>query len=132
MLAKPKRQRLGFAEDFRRFFVRGLAALLPTLITLSLVWYVLNFLWESLGQYLIWLIKWVWLSFASQGLIPYQPAGYIARYWSDDLLRTRVVGVLLAIVAVYIVGLLVGNLIGRAFWRVGERLVMKIAIISAI
>ena len=28
---------MGFAEDFRRFFLRGLAALLPTLITLWLL-----------------------------------------------------------------------------------------------
>ena len=34
-----RRRRLGFAEDFRRFFLGGLAALLPTLITLwLLVW----------------------------------------------------------------------------------------------
>jgi hypothetical protein len=31
---RRKRPRVGFAEDFRRFFVRGAAALLPTLIPL--------------------------------------------------------------------------------------------------
>ncbi len=133
-LLQSTRRRPGFAEDFRRFFVRGLAALLPTLITLSVVWYVLNFLWESLGQYLILLIKWVWSTLAEQGLVAYYPAGHIGRYWNEDLnpIRTRVVGVLLAILAVYIVGLLVGNLIGRTFWIIGERLVMKIPIIRAI
>ena len=38
---------MGFAEDFRRFFLRGLAALLPTLITLWLLVWVWNFLWEG-------------------------------------------------------------------------------------
>jgi len=33
----PRRSRLGFSEDFRRFFLRGLSALLPTLITLWLL-----------------------------------------------------------------------------------------------
>src|SRR6476660_5199913 len=101
-----RHRRLGFSEDFRRFFKRGLATLLPTLITLSVLIYIWNFLWENLGRHLMFIVKSVWLSFSDQ------PAGYIGRYWSDDLFRTHLVGVILAIIAVYIVGLLVGNLIG--------------------
>jgi uncharacterized membrane protein len=41
-------------------------------------------------------------------------------------------GVILAIIAVYIVGLLVGNLIGRVVWKSGEVMVMKIPVIRAI
>jgi uncharacterized membrane protein len=128
----PKPPRVGFGEDFRRFFLRGLAALLPTLITLSLLWWIWNFLWESLGRHLIFGIKWMWLSLAETGWVRSEPAGYIGRYWSDDLLRTKLVGVLLAILAVYIVGVFVGNFIGRQMWRVAEVAVMKIPIIRAI
>ena len=78
------------------------------------------------------MIKWIWVSLAGWWFVSEQPAGYIQRYWSDDLLRTRFVGVLLAIVAVYIVGLFVGNLIGRTFWKAGEVLAMKIPLIRAI
>lgn len=124
--------RITFAQDFKQFFIRGLAALLPTLITLWLLVWAWNFLWEVLGQHLIYAVKWMWLNLANLGLVSYKPAAYIANYWSDDQTRTRVVGVLLAIVAVYTVGLLVGNLIGRTFWRLGETLVMKIPVIRAI
>ncbi|CAN5485672.1 hypothetical protein BH09PLA1_BH09PLA1_05540 [soil metagenome] len=106
--------------------MRGLAALLPTLITLSVLFYIWNFLWENLGRHLMFVVKSAWLSFGDQ------PAGYIGRYWSDDLFRTRLVGVILAIIAVYIVGLLVGNLIGRVVWKSGEVLAMKIPVIRAI
>lgn len=126
------RAKLSFSEDFRRFFTRGLAALLPTLITLTVIVWLWNFLWEYLGRHLILLLKLVWLALSERGIMPPQPAGYIGRYWSDELLRTRFVGVMLAIVAVYIVGLLVGNLIGRTFWKAGEALVMKVPIIRAI
>ncbi len=128
----PRRPRVGFGEDFRRFFLRGLAALLPTLITLSLLWWIWNFLWESLGRHLIFGIKWTWLSLADRGWVRPEPAGYIGRYWSDDLFRTRLIGVLLAILAVYVVGVFVGNLIGRQMWRIAEIAVMKIPIIRAI
>jgi uncharacterized membrane protein len=130
--APPKRRPVGFSEDFKRFFMRGLAALLPTLITLSVLVYIWNFLWEYLGRHLIFAIKWLWLTLAQQGIAEPMPAGYIGRYWADDLFRTRLVGVLLAVVAVYIVGLLVGNLIGRTVWKIGEVLAMKIPVIRAI
>jgi uncharacterized membrane protein len=42
------------------------------------------------------------------------------------------VGVLLAIVLVYIVGVLVGNFIGRTGWRLAELAVMKIPLVRAI
>jgi uncharacterized membrane protein len=129
---RPPKERVGFSEDFRRFFLRGLAALLPTLITLWLLVKVWDFLWENLGRHLIFGIKWTWLSLAEEGLVRPEPAGYIGRYWGEDLLRTKIVGVLLAILAVYIVGVFVGNLIGRQMWRLAEVAVMKIPIVRAI
>lgn len=129
MTSKP-RERVSFSEDFRRFFQRGLAALLPTLITLWLLIWVWNFLWNSLGVHLIWLVKYVQYNLGG----PDAQWGNVNRMWE---IRTpewfkQLIGVTLAIVLVYVVGLFVGNLIGRTFWRVGERLAMKIPIIRAI
>jgi uncharacterized membrane protein len=129
---RPTKQQVTFTEDFKRFFLRGLAALLPTLITLSIIWYILNFLWESIGQHLIYALKWGWVRLAGWWFVSEKPAAYIREYWSEELFRTKVIGVALAIVLVYIVGLLVGNLIGRTFWRAGEAMVMKIPLIRAI
>jgi len=126
------RQSVSFTEDFRRFFVRGLAALLPTLITLWLVVRVWDFLWENLGRYLIRLLRQVWFTLGEWNLVTFYPRGYITHRLSEDDWAIRAVGVLLAVVTVYIVGLLVGNLIGRTFWKVGENLVMKIPVIRAI
>jgi uncharacterized membrane protein len=124
--ARP--ERVTFTQDFKQFFLRGLAALLPTLITLSLLVWMWSFLWEYLGKHLIYALKWVWLSWADSD----KPAAYIGHFWSDDLFRTRLVGVLLAVLLVYIVGFFVGNLIGRTFWKLGETLVMRIPIVRAI
>ena len=129
--ASRKRQ-VSFGEDFRRFFVSGMAALLPTLITLWLLVWAWNFLWESLGQHIIFGIKWMWLSMAESGVVRAEPAGYIGRYWSEDRLHTRVVGVILAVLLVYIIGVLVGNFIGRTFYRVAERAVMRIPLVRAV
>jgi len=132
-LPPPRRKRqLSFGEDFRRFFVSGMAALLPTLITLWLLVWAWNFLWESLGQHIIFGIKWMWLSMAESGIVRAEPAGYIGRYWSEDRVHTRIVGVILAVLLVYVIGVLVGNFIGRTFYRLAERAVMRIPLVRAV
>lgn len=125
------RQRVSFGEDFRRFFVRGVAALLPTLITLWLVVWLWNFLWESLGQHIIFGIKLIWERFAGQGL-PFSPPAQIGRALNGDQWWVRLLGVALAILLVYFVGVLVGNFIGRAFYRLAERAVMRIPFVRAV
>jgi uncharacterized membrane protein len=120
-----------FGEDFRRFFVRGLAALLPTLITLWLLVKVWNFLWESVGRHLIWLGN----AILEGGKITLPRGEEIeaairqinAPVWVIELL-----GVTLAILLIYIVGLFVGNLIGRTMWRLAETAVMRVPILRAV
>ncbi|HUB27598.1 MAG TPA: DUF502 domain-containing protein [Tepidisphaeraceae bacterium] len=128
------RRRASFAEDFRRFFIYGLAAVLPTLITLWLLLWVWDFLWASLGSNLIWVVKWTWLELVQTGILKFQPPAYIGRYWDPELypIRTHIVGVGLAILLVYFVGVLAGNLIGRTAWGLVERGAMRIPLVRAI
>jgi uncharacterized membrane protein len=129
----PQR-RPSFAEDFIRFFTRGLAALLPTLITLWLLTCVWNFLWDYLGQYIILFIKWTWPELAPEGILRTRQAIYIGQYLDADHypIRTRIVGVGLAVLLVYLVGLLVGRLIGRTASRLAERAVVAVPFVRAI
>ncbi|HEX4056271.1 MAG TPA: DUF502 domain-containing protein [Tepidisphaeraceae bacterium] len=126
-------RRLGFAEDFKRFFLRGLATILPTLVTLWLLVWAWNFLWQNIGQYLINLISYFWYYAGSKQWVEAQSPHYIydwALYKGD--FATRLLGVGLSVVLVYFVGVLVGNLIGRAFWRVAERALLRIPLVRAI
>jgi uncharacterized membrane protein len=127
--------RVGFSEDFRRFFLRGLAALLPTLITLWLLTKVWDFLWDSLGRHIIWFLSWMWLNLIKWKVLPEHGSyGYIRSFWNlhDPSLGVKLLGVVLAVLLVYIIGLLVGNLLGRTLWRIGEGALFKIPLIRAI
>jgi uncharacterized membrane protein len=87
-----------------------------------------DFLWESLGRHIIWLVK-MW-TFQAGWFLQW---GEADRFWDlHHPYLAQILGVGLAILLVYIVGLLVGNLIGRTFWKIGEKLAMKIPIIRAI
>ena len=70
---RRERRRANFSDDFRRFFLRGLSALLPTLITLWLLIWVWSFLWENLGQHMISAIIMLWNFLAEKGLMEFQP-----------------------------------------------------------
>ncbi len=129
--SEPSR-RVSFGDDFRRFFLRGLATLMPTLITLSVLLWLWNFLWSSIGQNVIFGIRWVWLRLGDTGLVERQPAGHIRQVLNDDDFAVRLLGVGLSILLIYVVGVLVGNLIGRTFYRLGEQVVMKVPLIRAI
>jgi uncharacterized membrane protein len=126
------RRPTSFAGDFRRFFVRGLAALMPTLITLWLLVKVWEFLWEALGRHIIFSIRFLWLKLGGWWIIPDEPPGYIRRVLPSESFAMQVLGVALAIVLVYLVGVLVGNFIGRQFWRLGEMAVMRVPLVRAI
>ncbi len=119
-------------ENFRRFFLRGLATLLPTLITLWLLVWAWNFLWNSIGSHIIWSAEWVWWELGRWHVVDEQPAGNIRYVFRQYEWLAQPIGVLLAILAVYFVGVLVGNLIGRTMWAVGERAVMRLPLVKAI
>lgn len=128
----PGPRRLGFAEDFKRFFIRGLATILPTLVTIWLLLWAWNFLWENIGKYIINFIRIAWYDAIARDWLPFQTTHYILWRLDDSDFSTRVLGVVLSIVLVYIVGVLVGNLIGRAFWRIAERALLRIPLVRAI
>ena len=135
-LARPEEtvrpQRASFTDDFRRFFVRGLAALLPTLITLWLLIWVWDFLWLNVGSQIILGIRLAWTTLSARGLLPALPPGYLDRAMGNQLFGTRVLGVLLAVLLVYVVGVFVGNFLGRTAWRLAEHGVLRIPLVRAI
>ena len=122
-------QKVSFSDDFRRFFLRGLAAVLPTLITLLLLIKLWEILWEYLGQHIIWLIKLAGARLHGAGGI-----GYVKWSWDQNVPGwvQELLGVILAIVLVYFVGLIVGNFLGRTAWRLLETAVMRVPLIRAI
>jgi uncharacterized membrane protein len=118
-----------FTEDFRRFFLRGLATLLPTLITLLLLLKGWEILWDYLGRHIITVIRLVHAYLAG-------PTGAqrVKSLWEQDMSPwvIEALGVALAVVMVYIVGLFVGQVIGRTAWRLVEMGVMRVPLIRAI
>src|ERR1700728_398380 len=111
---RQPRRRPGFGEDFKRFFIRGLAAILPTLVTLWLLVWAWDFLWQNIGIYILNVIRIAWDDAIGQGWLPFATRHYIISELDPNNFGTKVLGVGLSIILVYVVGVFVGNLIGRA------------------
>ena len=129
---KVNRHPVSFGEDFRRFFLSGIAALMPTLVTFWLLVKLWDFLWDYLGKHIIFGIRWIWDQWSAAGFLPFRPRAQILMALDPEDWWVRLLGVLLAILLVYTIGVFVGNFIGRTFYRLAERAVMRIPLVRAV
>ncbi len=122
----------GFVSDFRRFFLRGLAAVLPTLLTLMIIVYVFSFVDKYIGQYInaaiLKILRELW------GQVPHSSTEKVLsdsaeRMWQDYFWW---VGFALAIVAIYIFGRFAASFVGRRIWRMTEGGLRRLPIIGTI
>ena len=122
----------GFASDFKRFFFRGLAAVLPTLLTLMVIVYVFTFVNDYIGQYIntgvLAIIKQFWAD-TDPSTGTGMSSDNIETIWHNYFWW---VGFVLAIIAIYIFGRFVASYFGRFVWRFAERALRSIPIVSAI
>lgn len=106
--------------------------MLPTLITLWLLTWAWEFLWNSIGVYIIRAFTRVYETSGTVRVLPTQRPEYLAWAWREELFATRLIGVILAIILVYLVGVVLGNFIGHTAWRLAEFVVIRVPLIRAI
>ncbi|MHC4558125.1 MAG: DUF502 domain-containing protein [Planctomycetota bacterium] len=104
------------AGRFKSYFLRGLAVLLPTVLTIWIFVGGFGVLNDKISVHikrgLIWLIM---RAGGSQE--------ELSKIWIDGALT--VAGFLIALVAVCIVGALLASVVGRTLWRMTERSIMN-------
>ncbi len=98
---------------------------------MGVLWWIFDFLWTSIGWYLIELLKRAWFTLQQAGYADPTNAMMI-RVHFEDAWYTKLLGVGLALVLIYMVGLLVGNFLGRALYAAAERIVMRVPVVRAV
>jgi len=128
-------------EDFKRFFLRGLAAVLPTLLTLMVIVYVLTFVEKYVGKYVNGFVQWLVVQAIciGQGKELTFLGNASVWWWIKDspqsLWKTYylwLVGFVLAFVLVYMFGRFVASLLGRSLWRSIERSLFRLPVVKGI
>jgi uncharacterized membrane protein len=126
-----------FSKDFRRFFLRGLAAVLPTVLTLAILFWALSFIYTYIGQYTNRGAQWVVVQ--SSAWFGHEPMSWsgppgawvsVESAWDDYWLVW--IGFALAFVGIYIFGRFIASYIGRAIWRRVERGIFRLPIVKQV
>jgi uncharacterized membrane protein len=127
-----------FARDFKRFFFRGLAAVLPTVVTIAIIVWVFAKVQEYAGQYIN--IGVMALVAAGQAVFdggagPFRQRFQVHFDRVDDWWEAwhlGWVGFVFAIIAVYIFGRFVASYVGRTLWRLLEMTFHRLPVIKQI
>lgn len=139
-----------FTKDFKRFFLSGLTAVLPTLLTIAIIVWVLTMIQDYVGQHINVVAKWCVVQFRTINGI--RVAGATGtegpRTWWQILIGPKMqwerthqiwrtyhlgwVGFVLAFVVIYIFGRFVGSLVGKSIWRVIERAFLRTPVVRGI
>lgn len=149
-----------FGSDFKRFFGKGLAILLPTAVTLWLLWQALGFVYSNVAQPInratrlavIWVVPQAlseeklpdWFSVTNEELTLARSARdpslgkisepalrreirtqYLSKFWNDHW-YLNLSGFIVAIMLIYLSGVLLGNIVGRTIYSRLERLITQL------
>jgi len=149
-----------FASDFKRFFGKGLAILLPTAVTLWLLWQAFGFIFNNVAQPInratrgavIWIVPQVmseedlpdWFSITDDELVierierkvPEAETSdaalrrqirreYLREFWTAHW-YLNLTGLVIAIMLIYLSGVLLGNIVGKTVYNRIERLITQL------
>lgn len=145
-----------FMGDFKRSFGRGLAILLPTIVTLWILWQAFSFVYTNVAEPInratrtavIWTVPRVvpeqrlpeWYTISEEEIRQAKLSDrfrantpdalvvrdlrreWLRRYWSDNW-WLNLTGFFIAILLIYMAGLLLSNFFGRSLYHRVERLI---------
>jgi uncharacterized membrane protein len=149
-----------FSSDFKRFFTRGLAILLPTAVTLWLLWQAFGFVYNTVAQPInkatrltvIWVVPQVmdeeslpeWFQVSEAEVVEARATRpeiresvtdasirqtlrreYLQKFWREHP-YLNLTGLLIAIMLIYLAGVLLGNIVGKSIYARLERLITRI------
>ncbi len=130
---EQKTRKKGFWPDFKHFFLRGLAAVLPSLLSLVLIIKGYQFINQYVGEYvnaaIIWLVAHaqMWIDGGKDVEV------YIAALkliWIDWYLHIG--GFVIAISLIYFFGIFLASFVGRWIWRLVEAFLNRTPIVGQV
>jgi uncharacterized membrane protein len=120
---------MSITRRFKSYFLRGLAVLLPTILTIWICVWIYQFIQAKISIHVNRALVWLIMLIQGQGGISYKeeltkifikgPAG-------------SVIGFLIALAIVCIVGALLASVVGKAIWRIIENFIMNTPILKRV
>jgi uncharacterized membrane protein len=118
------------ASRFKSYFLRGLAVLVPTIVTIWIFIWAYNFIQDKISIHINRGL--VWLTMAVRGVD-----------WDNEAVRNvwmnfwvygwgSIAGFVIALVVVCVVGMILASVVGRSLWRYVEKVIMNVPFIRRV
>lgn len=126
---------MGTSSRFKSYFLRGLAVVLPTLLTLWILGWAYGFIHKNISRHInrgvVEVLVWAQ---GREGLSEDALDDYREKVESRFFLAftVSVVGLLIAVGIVFLVGALLASVVGKAFWRLIERFIMNTPVLRGV
>jgi len=112
---------MSVTRRFKSYFLRGLAVLLPTIVTIWIFVWAYTFIQDNISIHI------------NRGLVRLimfiQGEGGVAKHRLTEIFvegaAGSVIGFLIALIAVFLVGALLASVVGKAVWRIIEDFIMN-------
>jgi uncharacterized membrane protein len=115
-------------KSLKSYFLRGLAVLLPAIVTIWILVWGYKFIQNSIGVHINRLLA--WLTITIQGGPENVDAQMWRHFWIDGL--GSLAGFIIALAIVLVVGAIVANVVGRTIGRAVERFIMNLPVLNQI
>jgi len=112
-------------KNFRTYFFRGMAALLPTILTIWIFVQFYLFVRDSISSH----INRFFVKFLLRITDRYSE-DFLVTFWVDG--RGQVTGFVIALVAVCFLGAFLASVMGKTLWRMFEKALMKAPVIRKV
>ena len=109
---------MSISRRFRNYFLRGLAVLLPTIVTIWIFVWGYTFIQDNISIHIRDGLNWLMRKVAGAEFVD-----SLAKRWLNIALSAA--GFLIALLAVCVVGALLASVVGRSLWRMIENFIMN-------
>ena len=106
------------AGRFKTYFLRGLAVLLPTIVTIGIFVWGYTWIQDNISRHIAFGLNWLIVRFVPEAIVK----GLHPKWMSIAL---SAAGFLVALSVVFIVGALLASVVGRSLWHMIEKFIMN-------
>ncbi len=119
---------MGITKRFKSYFLRGLAVLLPALLTIWILVWGYGVIKANVSIYINRGLVWLILQFQGDHGLTRED---LTRIFVDGAAGSAM-GFFIALLLVFVVGALLASVVGRALWRLGEAFIMNTPVLRRV
>jgi len=119
---------MGVTRRLKSYFLRGLAVLLPTILTIWIFGWAYKFIQENISVYINRGLVWLIVRVQGEGGIPEKKLAEILVEGTAG----SVIGFFVGLIVVCLVGALLASVAGKAIWQLSESFIMTVPVLKRI